>query len=220
MLLQQAEKKIFGLLSICIIGSDVLNRENSFGAADIPATWKENLGVRRVLERIQNGPCASRPGVLLWKGSSAKPEVNGENVCSAGLREGILYSPYLLQNSRCNGVILFFPVYIWYCYLFNSFLCCTFSSHLHEFSNFRRGFFWKALIIIKWIDLYVALVITFKRMQEGLRKDFQKSRLTLWYRHWMMTYALPKKSVCNTIKSILLHVVHKTININNLTSKL
>lgn len=32
MLLQQAEKKIFGLLSICIVGSNVLNREKSFGA--------------------------------------------------------------------------------------------------------------------------------------------------------------------------------------------
>lgn len=35
-----------------------------------------------------------------------------------------------------------------------------------------------------------------------------------------MAYTWPNKSVGNTTKSILLRVVHKTININNLTSKL
>lgn len=92
------------------------------------------------------------------------------------------------------------------------------------------GFLSKPLIIIKQIDLYVALVIIFKWMQEGLGKDVQKCQLTAGYRHWVMTYALLNKSVsvkhckinfvscCSsnnyykesdfkTIKSVLAHVV-------------
>lgn len=78
----------------------------------------------------------------------------------------------------------------------------------------------KPLIIIKRIDLYIALVIIFKWMQEGFGKDIQKCQLTAGYRHWVMTYALLNKSDSDTVKSILLHVVHQTIIIKNLISKL
>lgn len=83
-----------------------------------------------------------------------------------------------------------------------------------------EGFLSKPLIIIKQIDLYTALVIIFKWMQEGLGKDIPKWQLTAGCRHWVMTYALLNKSVPDTVKSILLHVVHQTIIIKNLISKL
>lgn len=82
------------------------------------------------------------------------------------------------------------------------------------------GFLSKPLIIIKRIDLYIALLIIFKWMQEGLGKDIQKCQLTAGYRHWVMTYALLNKSVSDAVKSILLHVVHQTIITKNLISKL
>lgn len=170
MLLQQAEKKIFGLLSICIVGSNVLNREKSFGADYLSNPWKEKLRVRWVLERDPKwakSPSLERKVVQKWRymeRTFALPD---------SARKSFI-GPICYRTVATMMWCYFFSVYFWDCYLFNSFLCCSFSSHLHEFRHFRRVF-WKSLIIIKWIDLNVALVIIFKRMQEGLRKDFQSA---------------------------------------------
>lgn len=65
-------------------------------------------------------------------------------------------------------------------FIFDTVTCLTlsyaaFSPLTYMNLVISRGYFWKSLIIIKCIDLYVALIIIFKQIQEGLRKDFQST---------------------------------------------
>lgn len=135
-----------------------------------------------------------------------------KKICFVRLQQDILDCPCLLQSSGCADVNFFAATLT----LYSAALSVLTQMHLVT----PEGFLSKPLIVIKQIDQHVALVIIFKWMQEGLGKDIEKCQLTAGYRRWVMTYALLNKSVSDTVKSILLHVVHQAIIIKNLISKL
>lgn len=134
-------KKIFGPLSICVIGSDVLNRDKSFSADYLSALGKENLWMGWVLERDPKWALCLQAKSPSLKSCAKQRYMERMSALPESERKSFTIPIY----DRIVATMMwsyFFQRIFDICYLFSSFLCCTFSSHLHEFSHFGRGIFW------------------------------------------------------------------------------
>lgn len=122
-------KKIFGPLSICVIGSDVLNREKSFSADYLSALGKENLWMGWVLERDPKWALCLQAKSPSLKSCAKQRYMERMSALPESERKSFTIPIY----DRIVATMMwsyFFPAYIWYLLLVQLFLMLHFLLSL------------------------------------------------------------------------------------------